>query len=199
MLSDAQLDEILALQLAVAWAGEAADDEDARLGWWQTDLVSEFGGIALLERVAPRTAVWAAYETAREAARRVDRDRRSSDAKPDSLRSLFHFGFVIDEQLDDRLLALKHRESSPAEALAGFAALPQPWDPEQFFAWLERASRGVEAKAKREPSGLRVVSPPDDPVARARCFARLLSTAGSSGAAYPCPHVRDVANAEAGA
>ena len=42
-LTHAQLDEILALQLTVAWAGEAAG-EPPRLGWWKTDLVDKEGG-----------------------------------------------------------------------------------------------------------------------------------------------------------
>ena len=37
-----EIDLILTAQLAVAWAGEKG--EDRRLGWWQTDLVSESGG-----------------------------------------------------------------------------------------------------------------------------------------------------------
>lgn len=47
MLTDAQLDVLLTLQLATAWAGERSGDEPPRLGWWATDMVSEFGGHAL--------------------------------------------------------------------------------------------------------------------------------------------------------
>ena len=191
MLSDAQLDEILALQLAVAWAGEAGDEDEARLGWWQTDLVSEFGGVALFRRIAPRTAEWVVYETAREAARRLDAERRSADAKPDELRSLFHLGFTVDEQLDDRLLTLKHAGKPPAEALPSLAELPEEWGPQAFTQWLQRVSHGVVAKTQREPSGLRVVKPPADLVARARIFAAVFATASAS--LYPCPHVRDAA------
>ena len=37
------LDHILCAQFAVAWAGESG--EEGRLGWWKTDLTSEFGGV----------------------------------------------------------------------------------------------------------------------------------------------------------
>jgi hypothetical protein len=44
-LSD--LDAALTAQFAVAWAGETG--EEPRLGWWRTDLVSEFGGMGSLQ------------------------------------------------------------------------------------------------------------------------------------------------------
>jgi hypothetical protein len=102
MLTDVQLDTLLTLQLATAWAGERSGDEP-RLGWWATDMVSEFGGHALFARLTPRTAQWAALEVAREAARRTDAAARAKDANPDRLRSLFSLGFAVDEQLADRL------------------------------------------------------------------------------------------------
>ena len=191
MLTDAELDEILSLQLAVAWAGETGDEDETRLGWWTTDLLSEFGGIALFKRVAPRTAHWVAYETAREAARRVDAERRSTDAKPDELHSLFHFGVRIDEQLDDRLLALKHGDRPPQEALPSLAELPAEWEPKAFSTWLQRVSLDLKVKTKPEPCGLRVVKPPKEPIARARAFAAALSM--KSATTYPCPHIRDAA------
>jgi hypothetical protein len=48
----------LSLQLAVAWAGEAAG-EPTRLGWWKSDLVDPEGGGDLFARLALRTAPWA--------------------------------------------------------------------------------------------------------------------------------------------
>jgi hypothetical protein len=48
------LDEILTLQLLVAWAGEGLSDPP-RLGWWRTMLVDEFGGEDLFKRLTPRT------------------------------------------------------------------------------------------------------------------------------------------------
>jgi hypothetical protein len=48
MLPDETLDERLTLQFAVAWAGESGDDQP-RLRWWKTDMVSKHGGQALLD------------------------------------------------------------------------------------------------------------------------------------------------------
>src|SRR6187455_1033423 len=59
-ISPTHLDEILSLQLAVAWAGEAAG-EPARLGWWKSDLVDGEGGGDLFARLVPRTAKWASH------------------------------------------------------------------------------------------------------------------------------------------
>ncbi|KYF49442.1 hypothetical protein BE08_33000 [Sorangium cellulosum] len=53
-LSPAHLDEILALQLTVAWASEAAG-EPPRLGWWRSDLVDPEAGGDLFVRLLPRT------------------------------------------------------------------------------------------------------------------------------------------------
>jgi len=194
MLTEPQLDEILTLQLAFAWAGEAGDADERRLAWWKTDLVSEYGGQALFARVAPRTAVWASYEAAREAARRVDAERRSTDANPDKLLSLFHFGFELDEQLQDRLLDLKHSEAPPKQALARLATLPDAWSREDFSAWLRALSPSTPApKTVQEPSGLRLSGElPPQPIDRARALAAALAAAVSRSAErYPCPHYRD--------
>jgi hypothetical protein len=48
MSPDETLDELLALRFAVAWAGESRD-EQPRLRWWKTDMVSKYGGEALLD------------------------------------------------------------------------------------------------------------------------------------------------------
>lgn len=186
MLPTSDLDEILTLQLAVAWAGEAADADEPRLGWWRSDMISKFGGIALFERLAPRTAIWAAYEAAREAARRVDEGKRSSDGAPDQLVSLYHLGFEIDEQLEDRLLDLKHTGEMPQLALPRLAELGPDWQPKAFAGWL---ASGAAPKTLQEPAGLRLVgAAPADPVARVRAFAAVLASLPER---YPCPHVRD--------
>ena len=59
------LDLALTAQIAVAWAGEGG--EEPRLSWWQTDLVSEFGGEDLLRRLLPKTYPWAMLQAVREA------------------------------------------------------------------------------------------------------------------------------------
>ena len=67
---DAVLDEILALQITVAWAGEGTC-APPRLGWWRTDLVDPAGGGDLLARLLPNTHAWAVFEAVRCAAIRA--------------------------------------------------------------------------------------------------------------------------------
>ena len=107
------LDKILAIQFLVAWAGEARC-VPKRLGWWETDAVDREGGGNLFARLAPRTAAWGSFEAAREAARRIDAKARVKMADPDSMRSLFFLGFDLDEQLNDRLGALKRSAGEQA-------------------------------------------------------------------------------------
>ena len=185
MLTDAQLDALLTLQLAIAWAGEQSGDEP-RLGWWATDMVSEFGGHALFARLAPRTARWAALEVAREAARRTDAAARAKDANPDRLRSLFSLGFAVDEQLADRLALHKRSGEPPEVVLPELGALMARWDRDAFTAW---ARQGTGSNTANDPSGRRLTSAlPDDPVEVAR---RLVHALVPFTASYPCPHVRN--------
>lgn len=181
-MTPAELDAILTLQLAAAWAGERGSD-DPRLGWWHTDMVSEYGGHALFARLAPRTAQWAALEVAREAARRVDELARSRDANPDRLWSLFHFGYAIDEQLGDRLAHHKRSGKSPREALPELPEL-ESWQQPAFVAWV---ARGAAPRVSKEPSGRRLTAKHEDPVELARALAHALLPLSSD---YPCPHVR---------
>lgn len=85
-----EIDLILTAQLTVAWAGEKG--EEKRLGWWQTDLVSEFGGQDLFKQMMPHTWEWAVLQAAREAARRCDAELRHRDHDPDRILSLFNLG-----------------------------------------------------------------------------------------------------------
>lgn len=135
-LSPVQIDALLTLQLAVAWAGEAGLD-NPRMGWWATQLDEAFGGHDLFERLLPRTAIWAALIAARAAARRVEDLRRSDAIAADTrIATLFHLGTAIDEQLDDRLRDLTRVGRRPLEALPGLTAVLGPDNPE---APLERA------------------------------------------------------------
>lgn len=113
---DSDLDAILATQFTIAWAGEGRC-QPKRLGWWDTDLIDAAGGGDLFARLLPQTHAWAALEAAREAARRTDAKARGKMADPDKMRSLFFLGFEVDEQLTDRLAALKRESRTPADAL----------------------------------------------------------------------------------
>ncbi len=104
------LDEILALQITVAWAGERG--EPKRLGWWNSDLVDPDAGAYLFQKLLPRTGRWAVLATAREVARRTDEAGRLRLGDPDHVRTLFALGFELDEQLDERLRELVRRGAS---------------------------------------------------------------------------------------
>jgi len=102
------LDIILNWQMAIAWAGEA-NCQPTRLGWWRTDLIDNEGGGDLFARLFPRTKAYAGWESVRDAAIAVDRRARQRMATPDEIRTLFFWGFDIDEQLNDRLAQRKQR------------------------------------------------------------------------------------------
>ena len=70
-----------------------------------------------MERLVPRTHLWAALEAAREAARRTDENARVRMGTPDKLRSLFFLGFAVDEALADRFALLKGQGRPPVEVL----------------------------------------------------------------------------------
>ena len=178
-----QLDSILCCQLLVAWAGEKIDEDEPRLGWWDTDMYSEFGGHDLFRRLCPRTTKWAALEIAREAARRTDAAARKRDAR--RVLSLFHLGFDLDEALADRLAFHKRSGKSPEEVFPEFAALTSEWDQAAFEKW---ASQGERPNLTKEPAGRRLTSPPaEDPAELSRQFVRALVPIADE---YPCPHLR---------
>ncbi len=113
---DQELDYILALQLTIAWAGEALC-QPPRLGWWRTDLVDEEGGGDLFARLTPRLQRWSALEAVRETARRVDEQSRCALAEPERIRTLFHLGFHMDEKLGTRLSVLKASGAPPEQVV----------------------------------------------------------------------------------
>jgi hypothetical protein len=111
-ISTDALDRILALQLSVAWAGERHGDPPS-LGWWETSLADPEGGGDFLQRMFPRTHVWAALGSMREAARRADAKAREQTARSDELITLFHFGFEWDEALQERFEHHKRQGVEP--------------------------------------------------------------------------------------
>lgn len=134
-LSPEDLDHILGLQITVAWAGEAGG-EPPRLGWWKTDLVDEAAGGDLFRRLLPRTAAWAGLQSVREAAIRKDGELRRKLADPDRARTLFHFGFVVDEQIRERLAHHKRHGRAPSEALGQALAVAERWNAGAFEAFV---------------------------------------------------------------
>ncbi len=136
-MDPSQLDHILKLQLAVAWAGESGDDPPG-LGWWRSAMCDEFGGEDLLRRLTPKTWRWAVLEACRAAAKKVDEAARRLADDADNLLSLYRLGFEVDERLDERLLELKQAGVLPAEALPDLMELLSEWSKERLEFWLEQ-------------------------------------------------------------
>ncbi len=126
-ITGSTLDAILALQISVAWAGEGLC-EPKRLDWWRTDVIDPAGGGYLFQELFPKTHEWASLEAVRKVAITQDKQMRQGMAQPDRVRTLFFWGFAVDEQLDDRLLEHKRNGTSPAKVL------PLPLDLESQFA-----------------------------------------------------------------
>lgn len=182
------LDLALTAQIAVAWAGEGG--EEPRLSWWQTDLVSEFGGEDLLRRLLPKTYPWAMLQAVREAARRKDEELRAKASDPDQLVTLYRFGFELDEQIEERLQTHKRSGRSPLEALPGLvevlgASLHEPWSRAQFEQWAE-AQGPVQTDAV--PTGRLLKGAP--PAGLDRTVQQLVAGLAPLGDSYPLPHFR---------
>lgn len=177
------LDEALCAQFVVAWAGEGG--EEPRLGWWRSDLVSEYGGEDLFARLMPATWRWAVLQAVRETARRRDAELRRQDHDPDRIVSLYSLGFEFDERLEERLRDLKATGKSPTEALPGLSIITEGWRPATFWDWVggHGTSDPVTAPVGRRlkgavPSGL-------DHLVR-----KLVAGLAPAADAYPLPHFR---------
>jgi hypothetical protein len=178
-----EIDKILELQLAVAWAGETT--EPPRLAWWKTAMADEYGGEDLLRRLTPKTWQWAALECCRAAAKRLDEAARSAADDPDNLISLYRFGFEVDERLDDRLLEHKQSGQQLKDIFPELAELLSGWAPERFEAWLQKyGSQTYTTTATGRRLGTDL--PKDFPRAAAQLTAALQPIADK----YPLPYFR---------
>lgn len=176
------LDRLLTAQIIVAWAGERG--EESRLGWWHTDLTSEFGGRAFFTDLLPRSWDWAMYQAAREAARRKDAELRARSSDADRLVSLYSLGFDLDEDLDQRLHDLKHQGRPPEQALPGLQELfSEPFDRERFLHWVQGHG---DAEHTTAPVGRRLAGPP--PAGTELLVRRLVAGLAPLADAYPLPH-----------
>lgn len=184
------LDAILALQLTVAWAGEA-QSQPPRLGWWRTDLADEDGGAGLFRDLLPRTWRWAALQAVRQAAIRVDRRARRHMAKSDEVRTLFHWGFQMDEKLEERLRTHKQNPARPEDVLAFPMRLGDAFDRDAFAAAMRGPAAGVEVRLV--PGGRELLDVPGGPVAAARALAAALVPLTD---AWPTPFYRVAATPE---
>jgi hypothetical protein len=148
--SDRLLDTLLSLQLFVAWAGEGLS-EPKRLDWWRTGLVDREGGGDLLQRLLPQTHEWAALTGVRQAAVQVEQQKRQEVANSDAVRTLFFWGFELDEALCDRLADHK-RSRTPVEKVL---TLPMDFTVSFSASVFEDAARipGQAAEFKVVPGG----------------------------------------------
>lgn len=127
-VTTAELDEILAIQLLIAWAGETPGGGTPRLGWWKTDVIDDEAGGDLWKRLLPRTHRWAGLDAARRAAYLTDERLRRPAKNADSQFTLFHFGFETDEALAERMAHHVLEARNPAEALPPLSALASGFD-----------------------------------------------------------------------
>lgn len=179
---DTILDEILSLQILVAWAGEGAC-EPKRLGWWKTDVVDRYGGGDLMQRLLPKTHEWASLETVREAAIRADKRIRNKMADSDKMRTLFFLGFDLDEELGERLAHHKRSGKKPHAVLDLKIELDSSFDRSA----IENTLTGLaEAKYKVAPGGRRLEGHmPDAPERLIRNIAAALAPLADE---YPMPY-----------
>ena len=183
-LQAAILDQILALQLTIAWAGEG-NSEPPRLGWWRTDLVDIEGGGGLLQDLLRETHRWAALQSARRAATLVDERARRQMAESDAVRTLFHWGFQIDEQLEQRLRDHKQSLRKPSEALSFPVPISEDFDRRELTTAIEKLVEEIETR--KVPNGRELSQVPPTPVQCARALTRALLPWADS---YPMPFYR---------
>lgn len=177
------IDAALTAQLVVAWAGETG--EERGLGWWRSDLVSQYGGEDLFRRLLPHTWRWAVLQGVRETARREDAELQHKDHDPDRIVSLFSLGFELDERVEERFQDLKRSGRAPEEALPGLAVVREGWDRDRFWDWV--IGHG-EADAAAAPVGRRLKG--DPPAALDQLVRKLVAGLAPEAKAYPLPHFR---------
>ena len=139
----------------VAWAGEGAC-EPKRLDWWRTDLIDEYGGGDLFARLLPKTSKWASLEAVRQAAIQVERRKRQEMAQPDGVRTIFFWGYDVDEQLNERLAFHKSSGEEPLAALSDISLdIYKSFSQEEFEEAIRTPNRKVDIMVV--PNGREIV------------------------------------------
>ena len=171
--------------MTVAWAGEGLC-APSRLDWWRTDLVDELGGGDLFQRLFPKTHQWASLEAVRKVAIQQDRLARLDMAKPDQVRTLFFWGFAIDERLAERLTFHKCSGKPPMEVLPFPVALYETFSKAEF----EEAIRipGQKIGFKVVPGGREITG--EMPEGLDLCAQKLTNGLLPLTDSYPMPFYR---------
>ena len=78
-----------------------------------------------MARLLPKTHRWASLEAVRKAALQVDKEARRGLAQPDHVRTLFFWGFAIDQQLSQQLALHKRSGKVPIDVLPFPLSLPE--------------------------------------------------------------------------
>ncbi len=183
-MARSEIDRVLTAQVVVAWAGE--DDEGRRLGWWRTDLNSEFGGEDLFRRLLPNSWQWALLQGAREAARRQDAALRAPDHDPDGVVTLFHLGLRLDELVQERLEDLKRSQQPPTAALPGLVpTIAAGWTEQRFCDWIHGHG---EVEHGAVPGGRRIKGAL--PSRLDQLVRGLVGALAPLAKTYPLPHYR---------
>lgn len=189
--SPEQLDEILSVQLLLAWAGETPGGDVPRLGWWKTDVIDEDGGGDLWKRLLPRTQRWAGLDAARRAAILTDAKLRHASTRADQQLTLFHFGLALDELLAERLAHHVLEAKPPLEVLPLLKALER-FDRAQLVTTL--AAGDLDASFKVSPEGRQLKKAASESLpARARRLALAL-LAEPVTKTYPVAFILDEAS-----
>ena len=98
--------------------------------------------------------------------------------------SLFALGFTIDEQIDERLHALKGSGRTTPEALPGLVELVgEDWSPQRFAAWVGAHGKPVYEPA---PTGRRLKGAA--PEALDQAIDALVGALAPVPESYPLPH-----------
>jgi hypothetical protein len=97
--------------------------------------------------------------------------------------SLFHLGFTVDEQLEDRLAFHRAQRHVPAEVFGEGLLVYKPWSKASFEAALQKLGK---PKIETVPNGRRVISRVAAPLEACALIAAALLPLEAN---YPLPYV----------
>lgn len=172
------LDDILALQILVAKAGETE-----RLNWWRIDATDEAGGGDFFQRLVGSLSPMASTEAALKGAAAKELEIMQNASIDHEMVSLFHLPGELQIQVQERWgFYKKHPEQLP-EALQQLIAHDWTFESSAFEATLA----GIDKPSyERSPLGRKVRgSQPTDPIDLVKNLAAVLLPLDTT---YPLPY-----------